>query len=582
MPDIVPYVLLDDQATGLTRRYENPIDIIRAETLGNVAEAFDAVQSYLNQGYYVAGFTAYELGYALEPKLSTLLDNRQSGPLLCFGVFKAYKHEPMPDCAQTLAVPPVLRPQWSEADYVSRFERVINYIKAGDVYQINLSYPMRGAYEGSAADLYAAFRQRQPGRYGGVVSLGGADIISFSPELFFKTDDEQIEMRPMKGTARRMADPAQDRALRDHMKTDEKSRAENLMIVDLLRNDLSRIAAPGTVKVPALFSLETYPTLHQMTSHVRAKLNPGIEIADMFKSLFPCGSITGAPKIRAMEIIHELEPKPRGAYCGSMGYIDPDGGACFNVGIRTVTLDDGLMTYNVGSGIVLDSNGSDEYAECLLKSKVVTGAGPDLIETMRWTPKDGLLRADRHLARLRRSAAALDYPWKQQAINDALSGLSAPTAQRVRLTLSPDGRVCLENIDFEPVIDIWAVSLSKNALSSSVQETRHKVSHRAFYDGERRRVNALTGCDEVLFFNPGGALCEGSFTSVFLEKDGQLYTPPLDAGLLPGILRESLIADGRAVEASLNIDDVINAERIFIGNSLRGLIAVRLTDNDLH
>ena len=374
MPDIVPYVLLDDQATGLTRRYENPIDIIRAETLGNVAEAFDAVQSYLNQGYYVAGFTAYELGYALEPKLSTLLDNRQSGPLLCFGVFKAYKHEPMPDCAQTLAVPPVLRPQWSEADYVSRFERVINYIKAGDVYQINLSYPMRGAYEGSAADLYAAFRQRQPGRYGGVVSLGGADIISFSPELFFKTDDEQIEMRPMKGTARRMADPAQDRALRDHMKTDEKSRAENLMIVDLLRNDLSRIAAPGTVKVPALFSLETYPTLHQMTSHVRAKLNPGIEIADMFKSLFPCGSITGAPKIRAMEIIDTLENSRRGIYGGAIIALDRADNLDTCIAIRTAMIKNGVAQVRAGSGIVHDSDPFAEAQETRHKARSVMTA----------------------------------------------------------------------------------------------------------------------------------------------------------------------------------------------------------------
>ncbi len=582
MSKISPNVLLDDQASGLTRRYQNPIDIIRADRPEQVVSAFEAIQSHHAQGHFIAGYAAYELGYALEPKLAALFQDRECGPLLCFGVFKDYHFQSLPEHAPSLLQTPNLKPLWSLEDYKTRFDTVIDYIKAGDVYQINLSFPMSGPYSGDAADLYLALRRRQPGRYGGIISLGGADIVSFSPELFFKTNGGEIDMHPMKGTARRMADPVQDRALRDHMQQDEKSRAENLMIVDLLRNDLSRIAKPGTVKVPALFSLETYPTLHQMTSHVSACLRQGIDIADIFKSLFPCGSITGAPKIRAMEIIHTLEPQPRGAYCGAMGYIDPGGEACFNVGIRTLTLDGGVMTYNVGSGIVLDSQAGDEYDECLLKAKVLTGAAPDLIETMRWKPSDGFIRADRHLARLSSSAAALNYPFSRSTIDKVLGTIAAKTPQRVRLALSPSGTPHVESKDFEPVIDVWSVSLSKNPLSEAVQETRYKVSHRDFYDRERRRVHALTDCDEVLFFNLEGALCEGSFTSVFIEQNGDLLTPHLDAGLLPGILREELIEQGRAIEAHLILEDLLAAQHIFIGNSLRGLIAVKLTDSDFH
>ncbi len=578
-----PYILLDDQIAPSARWYEMPLHIIQANTPDEVPSALNEIMDYHGQGYHLAGYAAYELGYVLEPKLAGLMPQARAVPLLQFGVFEGFQTaiSDAPLRANPLASLS-LSPEWHEAAYTARFNQVIEYIKAGDVYQINLTFPLIGTYEGSALDLYAALRRRQPGGYGGVVSLGGPDIISLSPELFFKTTGQKIEMRPMKGTARRQADPVQDEAQRQAMRADAKSQAENLMIVDLLRNDLSRISMPGTVKVPELFALETYPTLHQMTSHVTANLNRNVDITDVFRSLFPCGSITGAPKIRAMEIINELEDGPRGAYCGAIGYMDPGGEACFNVAIRTLTLNAGRAVYNVGSGLVLDSRAKDEYAECLLKAKVLAAPGANLIETLRWVPEAGGLRAGRHMARMARSAAALDYPFPKAEFTRALESIAESTPQRVRMVLTAEGTLTCETCEFQPVMSKWKVSLCCPALTLNVQETAHKISARGFYDGQRRRIAAITGCDEVLFFNDKDELCEGSFTSVFVQKVDQLYTPPLSCGLLPGILREEMIESGQAQEAHLTLSDLISAGRIYVGNSLRGLIAVELTDTQRH
>lgn len=577
------FVLFDDQITPSIRRYAAPIKIIKADAASDVEAAFKAINDAHQDGYYLAGYMAYELGYILEPKLTKLMPRSLKGPLLQFGVFEKF------DAIDQLPASHVkdfkglsLTPEWDFPQYKTRFAQVMAYIQAGDAYQINLTFPMRGKYEGGAEALYLMLRHKQPGRYGGVISLGGPDIVSLSPELFFQTDQSDICMRPMKGTARRQADPVQDAALRDAMRADMKSRAENLMIVDLLRNDVSRIAEKGSVSVPELFTVETYPTLHQMTSQVRARLKPCTDFRSIVQSLFPCGSITGAPKIRAMEIIHELEDSPREAYCGAIGYIDPGGDMCFNVAIRTLTLNDGLVTYNVGGGLVLDSKAEDEYAECLLKSKILAAGAPNLIETLRWTPDEGALRGPRHMARMERSANALGYPFSRADFKTQMATINASSPQKVRLVLNPEGGLTLEHSDFEPVIKKWRVSLCKNPLTETVQETRHKISHRSFYDNERRRVSALTGCDEVVFLNTQSHLCEGSFTSLFVEKNGELYTPSLSCGLLPGILREEFLETSKAQEAILTLDDLRESDRLYVGNSLRGLIEVTLLDNNFH
>lgn len=576
--DNASFILLDDQLAGTARYYDNPVEIISAITADDIPATMARLQTCLDEGFHLAGYMAYETGFVLEPKLRSLL-NTNGNPLILMGVFENYiSNYPDIPCE---AVPRLeLKPAWSEAEYLQRFEKVIDYIKAGDVYQINLTFPLISDFDGSAICLYDTLRARQPVRYGGVISLGaGPDIVSFSPELFFDKQGADISMRPMKGTIKRLRDPKADMELREAMRYDRKSQAENLMIVDLLRNDLSRIAEKASVKVPHLFSLETYPTLHQMTSTVTATLDNKVSVQDLFKSLFPCGSVTGAPKIRAMEIIRELEPGPRGPYCGSIGYLDPNGDACFNVAIRTAMIEGGKLQYHVGSGVVLDSVGVDEYDECLLKAKVLSDI-PSLVETFRWEPDAGIIRKKHHFARLASSARTLGYEYDELAFQSAVQKISGDKPQKCRLILSENGNITFEHEDLNELAKPVILSLSKHALSLGVQEFRHKVLAREFYESERSRVSAKTGCSEVIFLNPIGQVCEGSFTSIFVLIGDQLYTPPLSAGLLPGVLRGHLVEKGEVSQKTLTIDDLKTAEEIFVGNSLRGLIPAKFTDFD--
>lgn len=372
------YILLEDGPDGQAQVFANPEQVICAWEMEDVARAFDRIEAARAAGKWLAGFASYELGYALEPKLSALMPTGRRSPLLCFGVFEGPDEAAKRDLAhrairdQGGAFLDVPVPVWSEADYRTAFEAVNGYICSGDFYQTNLTFPMVSRYRGEALGLYARLRALQPVKYGGVVNLGaGPVLISRSPELFFKVDDAGvISTRPMKGTVPRGKDAAEDEKLIEWLAADPKNRAENLMIVDLLRNDISRVSEIGSVHVPELFTVESYATVHQMVSEVRAKLLEGLSIGDLFAALFPCGSITGAPKIRAMEVIRELEPEPRDVYCGSMGWIAPSGAMSFNVCIRTLSLfEDGGVRLNVGGGVVYDSTAASEYEEALWKAR---------------------------------------------------------------------------------------------------------------------------------------------------------------------------------------------------------------------
>jgi para-aminobenzoate synthetase component I len=366
------YCLIEDRGAGETLLFAKPRKLIAAHRAEEVASAFAAMQQASVDGFYLAGYVAYECGYALEPRLAPLARPSRGKPLLIFGVFDAPQPAPKLCDAATGWVGD-LRPTWSFKDYQSRFLACQDYIAAGDVYQINLTFPISGSWRGSPLDLYLNLRARQPVELGGVVALGEETIVSLSPEQFFFTCGQGIYARPMKGTARRGRTPEEDRALVAALARDEKNRAENLMIVDLLRNDISRLSEVGSVEVSDLFSVATFPTLHQMTSGVEARLRSGLSFADIFVGLFPCGSVTGAPKIRAMEIIAELESTPREIYCGAMGYIAPSGDMRFNVAIRTLTLSEGgRVTCPVGSAVVADSRVQEEYDECLLKARFLT------------------------------------------------------------------------------------------------------------------------------------------------------------------------------------------------------------------
>ncbi|NNC38412.1 MAG: aminodeoxychorismate synthase component I [Hyphomonadaceae bacterium] len=583
------YVYFEDQLVKggpwQRRLYINPTEIIAAWTPQEVEPALQRLQALREDGLYLAGHFSYELGYLLEDALTPLLPENRDTPLLQFGAFRSFERSELQ--SHGTASIGWMTPDWTKSEYKKKFEQVAAYIQAGDVYQINLTFPLRGRAEGSAAALYGFLKKRQPVQYGGVIQLSDTPIITLSPELFYEQDGQHIKMRPMKGTIKRGATESEDVALANELQHDIKNRAENLMIVDLLRNDLSRISEPGSVKVDDLFSIETYPSLHTMTSGIEAKLKPDTELKQLLHALFPCGSVTGAPKIRAMEIIRELETVPRGAYCGAIGMIDPDGKSRFNVGIRTLSLSaDGSLSYPVGSGVVADSTGAAEYEECLLKAAFLTGGSFELIETIGWDPKIGFMHLDLHLERLAASAFVFGYAFRKsrvrQELDKAVSLLNGP--HKIRMTLAHNGEV---NTSATPLklsgMDTpWPVSLSKNRLNSRDRMLRHKTTQRQFYDGERERVSKLTGCQEVLFFNQRDELCEGSFTNVFIKKDGKMLTPALRSGLLPGVLRKTLLANNDVKAKTLTRDDLLSADAIYVGNSVRGLVPAQLIDSEEH
>ena len=382
------FVLFDDareRNAAPARLYRDPVSIIAAYRLEEVQPALDRIAEAGEAGLHAAGYMSYEAGLALEDRLAPLARRHHirpgSAPLLWFGLFDGLRFI-KPEAVQALLPDPSgvriepLQPLIQEDAYYAAFDRVQEYIRAGDIYQVNLTFPCATRFHGDLMALYGAVRPRQRAGYGGVIRTGSHDILSFSPELFFTCVRGQLTARPMKGTAVRSADAHRDALLARELETDPKQRAENLMIVDLLRNDLSRVSRAGTVTVPDLFHVESYPTVHQMVSTIRARLLPGLSPVDVLRVLFPCGSITGAPKVRAMEIIGEVEPFPRGVYTGAVGWIDPDGDAAFNVAIRTICVEEGRPEglLGLGSGIIADSDAASEWAECLAKGRFLAGA----------------------------------------------------------------------------------------------------------------------------------------------------------------------------------------------------------------
>ncbi len=379
MTETGPHVLFRDDSDDITTVFAAPSRVITARTKAEFWPGLAEMEAAHAAGKWLAGFMSYEAGYLFEDKLSPLAEDNRRTPLMSFGVFDgpADGHALVEPQRRTENEAFITEPHaaWNFETYRERFDRLHNHLRMGDCYQANLTMQITARWNGDPVAAFWSLIERQPVKYGALVSLDGPILLSRSPELFFRVDkDGWIETHPMKGTAPRGATPGEDAALIREMREDPKSQAENRMIVDLLRNDISRITQVGTLDVPRLFDIETYPTVHQMVSHVRAKLLPDIGISEIFAALFPCGSVTGAPKMRAMEILHDLEDGPRDAYCGAIGFIAPDGTMRFNVAIRTLSLfPDGEAIFNVGGGIVFDSKAESEYEECLLKARFAVG-----------------------------------------------------------------------------------------------------------------------------------------------------------------------------------------------------------------
>jgi para-aminobenzoate synthetase/4-amino-4-deoxychorismate lyase len=556
-----------------------PLATIRADVPGEVPAALAAIEAERAAGRHVAGYFSYELGYALEARLMPLMPSSRSVPLLWFGVFEApesFEGDTAFDtwCEGRAYAGPLVH-EWDAEAYRKRFERVRDLIAAGDLYQANLSFRSRFAFLGDPLTLYRGLRAASAAPYGAYLDDGERQILSLSPELFFDlAGDGKITARPMKGTAARVTDPAADAEARARLAASPKDRAENLMIVDLLRNDLGRVAEIGSVSVEDMFAIETYPTVHQMVSTVTARLKSGTGVNALVRALFPCGSVTGAPKIRAMEVIAELERSPRGIYCGAIGHFAPDGSARFNVAIRTLTITGNRGELGIGGAVVQDSAADGEYAECLLKARCFEAPRRplELIETLRYSPGEGFVRRDLHLARMARSAAAFGFAFDKETALRALHGAVAkpPSALRVRLTLTEDGKLTCAAMSLLQEDATWTYAISPQTISADAL-SRHKTNWRDLYESEFARLAKSSGCDEVIFLNERGEVVEGSRTNVFVVRNGMLLTPPLSAGALDGCLRRALIEEGRCSEATLRPENLANAD-IYLGNSLRGLI----------
>jgi len=556
-----------------------PARWLKALRLEEVRGVIAAAEAAARGGAWVLGGLRYEAAAAFDAALST---RAGTAPLAEFAVYDTAPG-PWPELP-----PPYTGPlgwQDEQGDASGAIERIRDYIRAGDCYQVNLTTRLRAAAGGlDPAQLFLALHASQPGGFS--LFLREAGAASVSPELFFDWRPVPgakaswlLAAQPMKGTAARGRDRVDDEAAQQHLRTSEKERAENLMIVDLLRNDLSRVAQLGTVRVPRLFELHALPTVWQMTSTVTAVSRAGLTLDQAFAALFPCGSVTGAPKIRAMQVIRELEPTARGWYCGALGLIQPGGVATFNVPIRTVEFHGDALTCGIGSAITLDSEPTAEIAEWRAKSRFLARAEApvEALETLRL--EDGVaLRGDAHLARMQRTARHFGLRFSPAEARACLRDAAAAQPQgswRLRLTCDAEGRFAHTLTAFAPVPEPVRVALADRPIATrgpGAEFLAHKTTRREAYAGFARPAEAF----DVILWNEAGELTECSFGNLALRLDGEWLTPPLAAGLLPGVLRAELLAQGRIREARLTRDDLARAQGLAFFNSLRGWLGAEL------
>ncbi len=577
-----PCVLL--QATdpdGESRwwHFRDPVAVVTAERTEDVLDALAEVERALGRGLYAAGFLSYEAAPGLDPALVAHAGGPL--PLAWWGLFE--RPHPASPPAPPAAAPPRLdwRPTIGPAEHQAAIAEIHRRIAIGDTYQVNYTFALETAFEGDAFALFAALAAAQGGRCSAYVDTGRFALCSSSPELFFTLDGDRLTSRPMKGTAPRGRYPQEDRRLAAELRASGKERAENVMIVDMMRNDLGKVARSGTVRVDELFRLETYPTLHQLTSTVSAR--SAAPISEILRALYPSASITGAPKIRTSSIIRDLETEPRGAYTGSIGFLSPNRRAHLNVAIRTVTVDReaGQARYGTGSGIVWDSDAGREYEECRTKALVLSAAPEpfELFETLLWRGASGYFLLERHLERLSGSAAYFGFRYDEDTVRRrlaaAVQGGSTAERSRVRLLLGRDGRVRTES---EPMPrarhERFRIGLDSRSVESRDVFLFHKTTRRRRYEEALERRRDL---DEVILWNERHELTESTRANLVLKLGGEYLTPPVDCGLLPGTFRGELVRRGCLREQVLSVESLGEADEVFLVNALRGVVRTRRT-----
>lgn len=597
------FVLLEttrkNQHNHLSYIFTNPLNVITCYKPTEIKDAFARLETYLNSNYYAAGFFSYEMGYGFE----NLYKARKSYnfPLIWLGIFKSaivFDHQTNKFLDNN--GPPFRRPTGrkikqqsskyqinnlrlniSQRSYINSVKEIRRLLRQGDTYEVNYTMKYKFDFGGSAYKLYQDLRNKQSVSYSAFIKARDFKILSFSPELFFRKKGRNIQTRPMKGTINRGRDLNEDILNKNELKKDAKNNAENLMIVDLFRNDLARISETNSVKTKDIFCVEKYETLFQLTSTINSVLKKDIGYYDLFRALFPSGSVTGAPKIRTMQIIKSLEKERRQVYTGAIGLFKPDAEAVFNVAIRTILLQGTKGEMGIGSGIVYDSDPQQEYEECNLKANFLTNPQREfqLIETMLWSKKFFLLKY--HLRRLKESAEYFDFCYDENYLNKALLRIKkrfkSNFSYKVRLLLFKNGDVSITyRRQTEKNVSCQLVTISKQKTNSQDIFLYHKTTQRQLYDIEYQRYKKL-GCYDVLFRNEKNEITEGAISNIFIKSKGKYYTPRLSCGLLNGVYRSYLLDKKRDIEEKvLTLKDIQNAERIYLVNSVRGMIKVRV------
>ena len=555
--------------------FRHPHKLIIAHTIEEVLPCFQLIQEAISAGFYAAGFLSYESAPAFDPAFK--VNDGHSMPLLWFGIFS----EPQPQVLNSTGDYHLTK--WNSSvrkdEYQASIMAIKQAIENGDTYQANYTIRLHSQFYGDDTALFTKLKRAQSSNYCAYINTGEHSILSASPELFFHLKEEQITTRPMKGTVARGKTFDEDQEKANWLYESEKNRAENVMIVDLLRNDVGVIAEPGTVRVPKLFEIEHYPTVHQMTSTITAKLKENTQLVDIFKALFPCGSITGAPKISTMDIIANLEKSPREVYCGAIGYITPDHEAIFNVPIRTVMIDHqtGDATYGVGGGITWDSTSEDEYHEVLTKASLLTENIPEfqLLESLLLNEGEWFLKNE-HMNRLQNSAKYFGFRIDIEKVEKTLDECARNNSHgklKVRLLLDKNGDMLIEAQPITQPAEPLMVTLADQPVDNSNPFLYHKTTNRDIYAQFQQK---FTHVYDVLLWNQNGEITEFTNGNLVLEKDGQLWTPPIDSGLLAGTYREMLLATGKIHEKVLTIEDVKTSHKIWFINSIREWVEVQL------
>ncbi len=571
--DTTGVVVLRDDASGHWLRFAAPRDIVTATGLADVGPALRRVDAVVrDHGRWAAGFVTYEAAPAFDRALTVKPDT--GFPLLWFGLYDPPQiaAPPVPPDAKRTVL------KWESsvtaAEHRAAVERIKRHICDGDTYQVNYTYRLRAPFGDDPWELFARLVVAQEAPYAACVDTGDWVLASASPELFFTLDGANFTSKPMKGTASRGVTLESDLAQATGLQESEKDRAENVMIVDMVRNDVGRVALAGSVHVPRLFDVERYPTIWQMTSTVAARTAAGL--TDLFGALFPAASITGAPKVETMRIVAELETAPRRAYTGAIGFVGPGPRLQFNVAIRTVVVDRrrGCAEYGVGSGIVWDSDPDREWAECATKTDVLTVAMPEfrLLETLRWRPGEGFDLLDRHLRRLCGSAGYFGFPVDEARVRAVLARAASAwpsESRRVRLTVSRGGEVSVDSASLPaPAEGRPRVAVARVPVDVADRFLYHKTTHRRVYEEARA---AHPDVDDVLLVNSRGEVTESTIANLAVEIDGRLYTPPVRCGLLGGTLRAELLARGELTERVIMREDLWRGGRVCLLNSVRGL-----------